>query len=329
MSDLQTMSGGESLSPANGLTAATCLENALSATPGLSWNPLARVEVATGEALRRAIDTRTPVIVTDLARDWPALERWSPERLAQRYGDRVVHVYDASFGAPGRGYMGSIDTMRFADFLHETQTRGRDLRMFLYNLSRQIPELLDNVRLPSVGLRFSRRFVFSFFGCKGSTTPLHYDIDMGDVLHTVIRGRRRIRLFSPEDATLLYRHPFTVRSYVDLDTPDLRRFPALAKARGYEVTLEPGETLYMPAGWWHEFHYLDAGMGVSLRAAPQHMANRLRGAVNLLLASPADRIANRIAPQRWYRWKTQRADRLAAERLAASKATNGSQGQRA
>jgi hypothetical protein len=327
MGDAQTVNTGESLSAAERPLAAGSADNAVKAGSGISWGSLARVDIGDGKVLRQAIDARTPVIVTDLARDWPALERWSPERLAQRYGEREVRVYDASFGAPGRHYMGSIDSMRFADFLHETQTRGRDLRMFLYNLSRQIPELLDDVKLPTVGLRFSRRFVFSFFGCKGSTTPLHYDIDMGDVLHTVIRGQRRIRLFSPEDATALYRHPFTVRSYVDLDAPDFRRFPALAKARGYEVTLEPGETLYMPGGWWHEFHYLDAGMGVSLRAAPQHLPDRLRGVVNLLLASPTDRIGNRIAPQRWYRWKTRRADRLAAEYLAASNAANVAQGQ--
>mgnify|MGYP000267498947 CR=1 FL=1 len=192
--------------------------------------------------------------------------------------------------------------------------------MFLYNLSQQIPQLLDDVRLPEVGLRFSRRFVFSFFGCVGSTTPLHNDIDMGDVLHTVIRGRRRVRLFAPQDSALLYRHPCTVRSYVDLDTPDLARFPALAHARGYEVILEAGQTLYMPAGWWHEFHYLEAGIGVSLRAPSPRWGDRLAGAGKLLLASPLDRAANRIAPQRWYRWKGRTAERIAARRVAGSAA---------
>lgn len=286
----------------------------------LRWRSLEAVAHADGTALRRAIRARSPLVVTDLAADWPALERWTPERLSARYGTRNVKVYDASFGAPGQDYMASIDTMAFADFLEQTQAGGRDLRMFLYNLSHKIPELLDDVHLPDVGLPFSRRFVFSFFGCSGSTTPLHYDIDMGDVLHTVIRGRRRIRLFPPEDAAALYRHPFTVRSYVDLDALDVDRFPALAFARGYEVVLGPGQTLYMPAGWWHEFHYLEAGMGVSLRAPSPRWTDRVRGAANLLLASPLDRLANRCAPERWYAWKTRRADRSAGK-LATSAST--------
>lgn len=283
----------------------------------LRWRSLEAVAHGDGAALRRAIRARSPVVVNDLAADWPALERWTPERLSARFGARNVRVYDASFGAPGRDYMASIDTMAFADFLEQTQARGRDLRMFLYNLSHKIPELLDDVHLPDVGLQFSRRFVFSFFGCAGSTTPLHYDIDMGDVLHTVIRGCRRIRLFPPASAAALYRHPCTVRSYVDLDTPDFDRFPALAYAEGYEVILQPGQTLYMPGGWWHEFHYLEPGMGVSLRAPPPRWTDRVRGVLNLLVTSPVDRLANRCAARKWYAWKTRRADRIAAK-VAAS-----------
>ena len=288
------------------------------AAPTIAWRKLTRTRYADGLALRDAVARRAPVIFKDLAADWPALERWTPEQLSRRFGDKIVSVYDASFGAPGRNYMGSIDRMPFERFLEETQHRGRDLRMFLYNLSRQIPELVDDIHLPDAGPRFSRRFVFSFFGCQGSTTPLHYDIDMGDVLHTVIRGRRRIRLFAPPESSALYRHPFTVRSYVNLDAPDFERYPALARARGYEIVLQAGETLYMPSGWWHEFHYLDAGMGVSLRAPSPRRRERLQGLGNLLLASPVDRLANRCAPERWYRWKTRRAARNGDALLASA-----------
>lgn len=298
---------------------------AVSRPDALCWQSLPPVSFGDGAALRDAIAARSPLVLDDLAAGWPALERWTPQQLAARHGERPVRVYDASFGAPGRNYMGSIATMSFADYLQQTQTEGRDLRMFLYNLAQQIPELLDDVHLPDVGLRFSRRFVFSFFGCQGSTTPLHYDIDMGDVLHTVIRGRRRIRLFGPGESAALYQHPFTVRSYVNLDEPDLERFPALARARGFEVVLEPGQTLYMPSGWWHEFHYLDAGIGVSLRAASPLWRDRLSGAQKLLFSSPLDRIANRIASQRWYDWKSRRADHSAAAFIASVARRSSSQ----
>ena len=287
------------------------------ASRSIPWRALPRraTHAAGDGGLRAAIDARHPCVLDDFSADWPALERWTPERLAERFGDRRVRVYDASFGTPGRGYMGSIDTMRFDDFLAATLGEGRDLRMFLYNLAHQIPELVDDLSLPDVGLRFSRNFVFSFFGSRGSTTPLHFDIDMGCVVHTVISGRRRIRLFPPEDADALYRHPCTVRSYVPLDAPDPDRYPAFELAQGYEVTLSAGESLFMPPGWWHEFHYRAAGMGVSLRAPSPRLADRLAGARHLLVTSPVDRVANAVAPRAWYAWKCRRADARAAARL--------------
>jgi len=259
------------------------------------------------EALQRHIALHTPALITDYAAKAPALQRWTPEFLGAQYGHKLVRVYDGSFGDPGKNYMDSIASMPFAEFLNETLGAGRDLRMFLYNIGRQLPELLDDVVFPDVGLRFSRRFVYTFFGCRGSTTPLHYDIDMGHVLHTAIHGRRRVRLFAPDQSSALYQHPFTVRSYVNLDQPDFAEYPALAYARGYEAVIEPGQTLFMPSGYWHEFHYLDAGYGLSLRASSPRLQDRARGAANLLAFSPIDRLGNKIATDRWFRWKRRQA----------------------
>lgn len=283
--------------------------------PEMFGSDLSRLQLAAdgGAGLQACIDRRQPAVIDDFAASWPALRRWSPERLSLRVGDRVVRVFDASFGEPGRNYMRSVDVMPFSRFLDQVLDQGRDLRMFLYNISRQVPELLDDIEFPDIGLNFSRRFVFTFFGCRGSTTPLHYDIDMGQVFHTVIRGRRRVRLFAPDQSRALYRHPFTVRSYVDLDAPDFATWPALANARGYEVVLEPGQTLFMPPGWWHEFHYLEPGIGVSFRSPDRRLGSRLRGAVNLLAVSPADRLANRMLGRRWFAWKGRQAVRRARQ----------------
>jgi len=267
--------------------------------------PVVSIEHDGLATLQRHIALHAPVVITDFAA--PALQRWTPADLAARYGHKMVRVYDASFGKPGSNYMGSVASMPFAAFLQETLGAGRDLRMFLYNLSRQIPELLDDLDFPDVGLRFSRRFVYTFFGCRGSTTPLHYDIDMGHVLHTAIHGRRRVRLYAPDQSRALYQHPFTVRSYVDLDRPDYGKYPALASAHGYQVILEPGQTLFLPSGYWHEFHYLDAGFGLSLRAGSGRLRDWTSGLANLLALSPIDRLGNKIAPEGWYAWKQRRA----------------------
>jgi len=72
--------------------------------------------------------------------------------------------------------------------------------------------------------------------------------------HQVI-GRKRVLLFSPAQSFRLYPHRvghvmdnFTM---VDVEKPDVARFPALAQARGVETVLEPGEVLWLPRFWWH------------------------------------------------------------------------------
>ena len=46
---------------------------------------------------------------------------------------------------------------------------------------------------------------------------------------------------------------------VDVEAPDLPRFPAMARARGLEATLTPGDTLWLPAYWYHHVRQLDEG----------------------------------------------------------------------
>ena len=43
-----------------------------------------------------------------------------------------------------------------------------------------------------------------------------------------------------------------VMSPVDIQDPDLDRFPRFAEARRVECSLKPGDVLFMPAFWWHE-----------------------------------------------------------------------------
>ena len=52
-----------------------------------------------------------------------------------------------------------------------------------------------------------------------------------------------------------------MRSYaqVDVEKPDLARFPALARARGLEALLRPGDCLWMPSYVWHYVRQLEPG----------------------------------------------------------------------
>ncbi|KAL1519642.1 hypothetical protein AB1Y20_023153 [Prymnesium parvum] len=104
----------------------------------------------------------------------------------------------------------------------------------------------------------------------GARSILHFD--QYDNLFLQIAGEKRFRIFDPDQTGCLYpypiHHPFDTRSQVDLDDPaSLDRFPRLSEARGSEVILRPGQTLFLPAYWWHEVTSLepsDSGLNVSV-----------------------------------------------------------------
>lgn len=266
--------------------------------------PIPRVENLTGVEFRASyMEPNRPVVIKDMASSWPAFKKWTPEYLAREYGSLQVKVYNRSFVRAGTSYMSSLRKIPFREYLDLMLTGPMDLRLFAFNIFWQAPELRKDILWSELTAGFSKQFVFTFFGCKGSVTPLHYDPDLPHLLHTVLHGKKRIVLFSNDESRNLYKHPFNTRSYVDVDNPDFDRFPRLKNVTGYEAILHPGETLFMPSGYWHHMVYEEAGYAVCLRSTRIPMARKLRGYTNVLIKFPIDKIMNKLWPEPWFRWK--------------------------
>jgi hypothetical protein len=85
----------------------------------------------------------------------------------------------------------------------------------------------------------------------------HYDVSSN--LACVVAGRRRFTLFPPEQIANLYVGPLenTIAgqptSMVNLEAPDLERYPRFAEALQHAVVadLEPGDAIFIPSLWWH------------------------------------------------------------------------------
>jgi hypothetical protein len=147
-----------------------------------------------------------------------------------------------------------------------------------------------------------------FVGGATSITHMHFDIDLSHILHTQFVGRKRVLLFPYEEQYKLYRKPFEVLSLADFSNYydngnrklNLDDFPALKYAKGYEVIMEHGDTLYMPAGYWHHMEYIDSGFAMSLRALQSSLSGKLHGVWNLLGMRSIDTVMKRTAPIWWY-----------------------------
>lgn len=268
----------------------------------MQFEPVVRRANLSREAFKKEfLDPNLPVVITDLAKDWPGLNKWTWEFFKNTYGDLKVPMVDKDFHKPGPGYMVK-HIVPFREYIESIEQGPSDMRLFLFNIFQAAPELRKDFAFPTIMDGFVTALPFMFFGGEGSITPLHYDIDCPSNFLTQFQTRKRIILFSPDQSKYLYHHPFTVQSHMDINHPDYEKYPALRKAQGYEAIIGHGETIYIPPHWWHYIEYVDSGFSLALRAHDR-FSNKIIAVRNLVQHSVIDKGMNKILGEKWQNWK--------------------------
>ncbi|MDI3322540.1 cupin-like domain-containing protein [Pinibacter soli] len=256
-----------------------------------------------------------PIVMTQLAKQWPAYEKWNWDYFKQVVGNVEVGVYNNVKSDAYTPINKADDYMKFGDYLDIVKTGPAELRIFLFNLFQHAPDLVNDFGWPEDLMKgFVKKFPMLFVGGSGSVTHMHFDIDLSHILHTQFAGRKRVLLFPFEEQHKLYRKPWEVLSFANFENYfdpkksklDLDKFPEVAKARGYEVILEHGDTLFMPAGYWHHMEYIDSGFAMSLRALQSSVVGKLKGAWNLFGMRNIDTLMKKTAPEWWYNYKKEK-----------------------
>jgi hypothetical protein len=109
----------------------------------------------------------------------------------------------------------------------------------------------------------SRATLISLWLGNRTRTAAHWDLPQN--LACVVAGRRRFTVFPTDQIANLYVGPldFTLAgqpiSLVDVESPDLDRYPRFAEALEAAQTAElaPGDAFYIPSLWWHAVASLD------------------------------------------------------------------------
>ncbi len=209
-----------------------------------------------------------PVIITDVVRRWPAMQRWTHEYLAERVGDREVEI-QANRNSDPRYEIDSLrhrKRLRFSDYLKMVFTDGETNDYYMTANNAEVNQaalapLHDDIDgLPEYLDPSERGRMFFWLGPAGTVTPVHHDLTNNFMAQVV--GRKRIQLISPSHLPLLY-NDFHCYSAVDLDNIDTDRYPQFRDVRIEEVILEPGELLFLPVGWWHHVVGLDVTITIT------------------------------------------------------------------
>ena len=266
-----------------------------------------------------------PVIIKSLAKEWPAFQKWDWEFLKQTAGHHRVGIYNNIKSDAHTPINTADDYKTFGEYIDMISKGPAAWRLFLFNIFDHTPELTKDFSWPEEYLNgFIKKYPMLFAGGASSITHLHFDIDLSHIMHTQFIGRKRVLLFPFEEQYKLYRKPFEVLSLADFShyhekngTPDYKQFPAIKNANGYEAIMEHGDTLFMPAGYWHHMEYIESGFAMSLRALQQGFVPKLKGAWNLFGMRSIDTMLKKTAPDWWYQYKKKKAFEAAEKEFSS------------
>ena len=266
---------------------------------------------------------KKPLVIRNMAKNWSAYEKWNWDYFKTLVGDKKVGLYNNIKSDAYTPINTADDYKTFGEYIDMIRTGPAAWRIFLFNIFEHAPQLTKDFIWPDEFMSgFVKRYPMLFVGGATSITHMHFDIDMSHILHTQFAGRKKVLLFPFEEQHKLYRKPFEVLSLADFSNyhhqngaPDYKQFPALKLANGYDITLEHGDTLYMPAGYWHHMEYLDSGFAMSLRAMQSSVSGKLNGVWNLFGMRNIDTLMKKTMPHPWYNWKKKKIFEYAEKEL--------------
>jgi hypothetical protein len=231
--------------------------------------------IETSADLDRIVLAAEPLILRGLIEHWPALAagRHSPATLNHYFKSMDQGIPGTVMEAPpsAHGRFGYTSDIR--EFTFSTRQRGISetldrierslgsptapvIAIQMLPLATHLPGFVQQNPMPILPRVDPRLWLGG-----PVKTQIHNDRDHN--LACVIAGRRRFLCFPPEAVASLYIGPIDnppPLSIVDVEAPDLQRFPRFAQAltTARVAELSPGDALFIPRHWWHHVTSLDS-----------------------------------------------------------------------
>jgi histone arginine demethylase JMJD6 len=227
------------------------------------------------EFIEKYLKPHKPVIISDALVHWKAVGKWTPQYLAERYGDREFMV---------DGRMWKIRDLvplvlasnEFQPAPYLRNQRVEDLSPELLADISPLPEYLRpnwlETRFYPMKIRqiLGRAIYPDFFiGGAGRSFPvLHFDAINSHAFLSQLSGEKQYLAYSPDQTQWLYPNPKRLNhSLVNVENPDLDQYPFFKRATPLTGKLGPGEMLFIPAGWWHTAKILSPAVTISINTA--------------------------------------------------------------
>ena len=276
----------------------------------MNLSSIPRVKSITKEDfIRDYFKPQKPVVIEQFISDWPAYTKWNLEYMKEVAGEKSVPLYDDRPVHHEDGFNQPHAVMKMADYIDLLKKEPTKFRIFLWNIMKEVPALQKDYSFPDFGLKLIKGIPMLFFGGRDSYTFMHYDIDLANIFHFHFEGQKDIILFPQTENKYLYKVPHSLITHesIDFSNPDYEKWPALKKVKGFKTTLNHGEILYMPEGYWHYMKYVTPGFSMSLRALARKPKHLGKAVYNILIMRYFDNLMRKVKGQKWIDWKNNQA----------------------
>ncbi|KAH7683481.1 Clavaminate synthase-like protein [Dioscorea alata] len=205
-------------------------------------------------------DMKKPVLLTELANTWPARNKWTIDQLLSNYGDVAFRISQRS---------SKKIKMTFEDYVSYMKVQHDEDPLYIFDdkFGEAAPTLLEEYSVPHLFredlfdvLDYDQRpsFRWLIIGPERSGASWHVDPGLTSAWNTLLCGRKRWALYPPgrvpagvivhvndEDGDVNIETPTSLQWWLDV-------YPLLADHdKPIECTQLPGETIFVPSGWWH------------------------------------------------------------------------------
>lgn len=230
------------------------------------------------------VANREPVVLKNtVVTTWPAIAKWNFSYLSESIGHDTLDAvkssnsfvtFDSDMRTPLKlnitlpFTIANMSTYTFFDCIQFPDHCPDGFKGHYY--FSKLPESLQSDVKPDHLLYNTERDYlaqrqFMWVSSAGMITHGHFDQDFNFFIQVV--GEKRFTLWSSMQHDLMSVfprvHPMWHKSRVNFGAPDVQRFPQFAKSRAVQVTVTPGDILFIPPYTWHYVETLTPSVSLS------------------------------------------------------------------
>jgi len=220
------------------------------------------------EFIKKYEEPSIPVIFKGIQKDWAASEKWKSEKLADKYGDILFKIsHQGHKRIP----------MKFRDYVEYMKVQNDEEPLYVFDeaFGEKAPEMLSDYSIPKyfpedlfeVSGKERPHFRWIVIGPPRSGAPWHIDPAGTSAWNSLLTGRKRWLMYPPSFTPIgvgiddveekFYGSPPSLLWLLEV-------YPYLPPdQRPIECIQEPGETIFVPGGWWHMVLNLEESIAVT------------------------------------------------------------------